>query len=230
MNLHYWLPLPKGRLETLLWPGRRDPIGFVQGSQARGSTVTRRYAWILISMSLVQSTSHGAAVSPSEREMVMTEGLIITVYPLPHKQVPFPTGGDIPFTGSLQIRAGSGFRRYYTWDGETRWVDLFPREERWRGAYGAYYPGYGSHWRSNHGITRGTLGEAQMHFESVEDAQKWLESKPYAVYSHDGLVVEFSKNSGAGGTLDVHVWQILIRKQKPTMLKGSHDKLISVSR
>ena len=69
-----------------------------------------------------------------------------------------------------------------------------------------------------------------MHFESVEDAQKWLESMPYAVYSHDGLVVEFSKNSGAGGTLGVDVWQILIRKQKPTMLKGSHDNLISVSR
>src|SRR5437763_367808 len=82
------------------------------------------------------------------------EGTTITVYPLPHKQALYPESGDIPFTGSLQIRAGSGFRRYYTWDGETRWVDLEPREKRWYGSFGAYCGGPGSHWKSNHGITR----------------------------------------------------------------------------
>jgi hypothetical protein len=69
-----------------------------------------------------------------------------------------------------------------------------------------------------------------MHFDTVEDAQTWLASKPYSVYTHDGLVVDFRKNHGAGGTLSVDVWQILIRKQRPEMLKGSHDELISVSR
>jgi hypothetical protein len=161
--------------------------------------------------------------------MVLTEGTTISVYPLPNKQVLYPKSGDIPFTGSLQIRAGFGFRRDYTWDGETRSVDLFPRDTRWNGSFGAYYPGPGSHWKSNHGITRGVLQEGQMHFDTVEDAQKWLASKPYSVYTHDGLVVDFRKNSGAGGTLGVDVWQVLIRMQRPELLKGSHDELISVS-
>jgi hypothetical protein len=69
-----------------------------------------------------------------------------------------------------------------------------------------------------------------MHFDRVEDAQHWLDSKPNAVYTHDGLVVDFRKNSGGGGTLGVDVWQILIRGEPPTMLKGSHDNLISISK
>jgi len=69
-----------------------------------------------------------------------------------------------------------------------------------------------------------------MHFDTVEDAQNWLASKPYSVYTHDGLVVDFRKNSGAGGTLGVDVWQILIHMQRPEILKGSHDELISVTK
>jgi hypothetical protein len=160
--------------------------------------------------------------------MVLTEGTSITASPLPHKQALYPDGGDIPIIGTLEIRAGSGFRRYYTWDRETRWVDLWPRDERWNGSFGAYYPGPGSHWSSNHGITRGVLEEGQMHFDTPEQAQHWLASKPYAVYTHDGLVVDFRKNRGAGGTLLVDVWRILIRKQRPTLLSGSHDELILV--
>jgi hypothetical protein len=68
-----------------------------------------------------------------------------------------------------------------------------------------------------------------MHFNTVEDAQKWLRERPCAVYSLEGLVVDFSKNSGGGGTLSVDVWQILVRGKRPTMLKDSHDELISVS-
>ncbi len=185
---------------------------------------------ILVCVLLVGCTGLGAPVSPNQREMVLTEGTTITVYPLPHNQALYPGSGDIPFTGSLKIRAGSGFARSYTWDGETRSVDLWPREERWYGSFGAYYPGPGSHWRSNHGITRGVLQEGQMHFDTVEDAQNWLTSKPYAVYTHDGLVVDFRKNSGGGGTLSVDVWQILVRRQRPTMLKNSHDSLISISK
>jgi hypothetical protein len=162
--------------------------------------------------------------------MVLTENVTVTVSPLPHLQALSPRVGDIPFTGTLQISAGSGFARSYTWDGETRKVDLLPREMRWNGNFGAYYPGPGSHWRSNHGITRGVLQEGQMDFDTVEDAQRWLSSKPYAVYTHDGLVVDFKKNSGGGGTLIVDLWRILISKRRPATLKGSHDELISMAR
>jgi len=162
--------------------------------------------------------------------MVLTEGDTVTASPLPHRQNPFPYGGGVPFLGALEIRAGAGFMRSYTWDGETRSVDLWPRDKRWLGSFAAYYPGPGSHWKSNHGITRGVLQEGQMHFDTIEAAQNWLAAKPCAVFTHDGLVVDFQKNSGAGGTLSVDVWQILIRKQRPEMLKGSHDELIAVSR
>src|SRR5579864_9515705 len=120
---------------------------------------------ILICVLLAGCTGMGAPVSSTEREMVLTEGTPITVNPLPHRQALYHESGDIPFTGPLEIPAGSGFTRSYTWDGETRSVDLFPRDERWYGSFGAYYPGPGSHWRSNHGITRGVLEEGQMHFD-----------------------------------------------------------------
>lgn len=161
--------------------------------------------------------------------MVLTDGATLTVSPLPHKQALHPELGDIPFTGPLEIRAGSGFRRFYTWDGETRSVELWPRGQRWNGSFGAYYPGPGSHWISNHGITRAVLDEGQKHFDRVEDAESWLASKPYAVYTNEGLVADFYKTAGGGGTLGVGVWQILVRKQRPERLKGSHDELISLS-
>ncbi len=189
----------------------------------------KRAVWFLLCVSVVRSQSPETSVTPSQREMVLTENVTVTVSPLPHRQAVFPRGGDIPFTGTLQISAGSRFARSYTWDGETRKVDLWPRDTRWNGNFGAYYPGPGSHWRSNHGITRGVLQEGQMEFDTVEDAQRWLSSKPYAVYTHDGLVVDFKKNSGGGGTLIVDLWQILIGKQRPATLKGSHDELISMS-
>ena len=182
-------------------------------------------------ISVLASITWGAQVSPSEREMVLSEGETITVYPLPHNQVLHPEAGDIPFKGALTIRAGKGFIRYYTCDGETRWVELWPRDHRWRnGSFGAYYPGVGSHWRSNHGITRGTLEEGLMHFDTLEQAQDWLASKPYAVYNNEGLVVDFSKTSSGGGTLAVAVWQILIQGQHPTVLKNSHENLIRVTK
>ena len=190
----------------------------------------RIHTCIVVSVFLVGCISPTALAAPADREMVLTEGETISVYPLPHKQAPHPESGDIPFTGTLEIRAGVGLSREYTWDGETRTVDLWPREERWLGSFGAYFPGPGSHWKPNHGIKRGVLQEGEMHFDTVEDAQNWLASKPYSIYTHDGLVVDFRKNSGAGGTLSVDVWQILIRGNRPEILKGSHDKLISISR
>jgi hypothetical protein len=192
--------------------------------------MTRTPIRILVCVSLAGCIISAVTSAPLEREMVLKEGATISVHPLPHKQALHPEGGDIPFTGSLEIRANAGFRRDYTWNGETRSVDLWPRDQRWFGSFGAYYPGSESHWKANHGITRGVLEEGQMHFDTVNAAQKWLASKPYAVYTHDGLVVDFRKNSGAGGTLLVDVWQILIRNQRPETLEGSHDELISVSR
>src|SRR4051812_41947497 len=104
------------------------------------SSTTQFLGRVLAGLSLVGCTSPGATVSPADREMVLAEGAVITVYPLPHKQALYPDAGDIPFIGSLEIRAGSRFTRFYTWDGETRSVDLEPRDKRWYGNFGAYFP------------------------------------------------------------------------------------------
>ena len=78
---------------------------------------------ILVCASLVGCATPQVSVSPSDREMVLAEGDAITVSPLPHKQSLYPEAGSIPFTGSLQVRAGLGFRRDYTWDGRVgRWI------------------------------------------------------------------------------------------------------------
>ncbi len=180
---------------------------------------------ILVPVALLCADS----ITPTQREMVLTDGSSVTVTPRNNRQVLYPKGGDLPFKGTLEIRAGVGFKRYYTWDSETRSVELEPRMERWDGSFGAYYPGPGSHWTSNHGITRGVLQEGQMHFDNLPAAERWLTQQLYAVYTHDGLVVDFRKNSGGGGTLNVSLWQILIRKRRPAQLRGSHDELISVS-
>ena len=41
--------------------------------------------------------------------------------------------------GRIEITAGDGLRRDYTWDGATRSAELVPRTERWHGSMGAYF-------------------------------------------------------------------------------------------
>ena len=65
-------------------------------------------------------------------EIVMTPGMQITA----HTE-----------KGEITIRAGDGFERFYTWDGATRSVKLWPRKTRWYGSLGIYYPGPGQHWK-----------------------------------------------------------------------------------
>ena len=43
--------------------------------------------------------------------------------------------------GRIVINAGEGLRRSYTWDGATRSVEMWPRDKRWYGSLGIYYPG-----------------------------------------------------------------------------------------
>jgi hypothetical protein len=113
--------------------------------------------------------------------------------------------------GTITITAGKWLERYYTWDGETRDVIMLPRYERWYGSMGLYFPGPGEHWKSNHGITRGVLGEGQMHFDTQEEALAWLKLgyNQDCVYTSDGLVVCFSKTPERK-QLNVELWQIYI--------------------
>jgi hypothetical protein len=149
-------------------------------------------------------------------EMVMTNGMSITA------KTP---------EGTIVITAGPGFERSYTWDGETRSVKLWPRLERWNGSLGAYYPGPGEHWRNNHGITRGVLEEGQQHFETVEEAIKWIKGLSYhsdCAYRDDGLMVWW-RRTPAARTLNLEVWQLYVAGQKPIKMEGSENNKITVT-
>jgi len=151
---------------------------------------------------------------PSRNEIVMSEGMKISV-----------TNKN----GTMDITAGKGLQRFYTWAGDTRSVIMWPREERWRGSLGIYFPGQGNHWKEHDGITRAVVEEGQQHFKSVEDAIEFLrDTEGYWVYRDDGLAVGWAKYEGAGGTLGVDVWQIYINGQKPTKLPGSQNDKITV--
>jgi hypothetical protein len=135
-------------------------------------------------------------------------------------------------TGTIIIRAKKGLRRYYSFDGITRYVVMIPRPERWYGSLGLYYPGPGFHWLPSHnGISRGVLEEGQRHFDSMEEAMKWLKeaSQWYpTVYRDDGLVVAYGKNL-TRKQLNVDVWQVYINGQKPTKMEGSNNEAIRTS-
>jgi len=116
---------------------------------------------------------------PAKNEIVMTKGMKITA---------------TTKTGTITISDAGGLRRCYTWEGATRCVVMNPREERWYGSLGIYYPGPGEHWEEHHGITRGVLEEGQRHFKTQGEAMKWIKGMTYTscVYSDSGLVVCYS--------------------------------------
>ena len=130
-------------------------------------------------------------------------------------------------TGTMKIKAMDALTREYTWEGDSRSVRLWPREERWYGSLGAYYPGPGEHWKNHNGITRGVLEEGWQNFSSESDALAWLQlgMNHLMVYRDDGLAVDWSKDLDRG-QLNVDVWQILIGGKKPMHLPGSQNSKI----
>ncbi len=166
------------------------------------------------------TTQPSAATRPAElvkTEFAMARGQTITA---------------MTSVGTIQIRADNWLKRSYTWEGATRSVEMWPRNERWYGSLGVYYPGPGRHWEEHHGITRGVVQEGQQHFDSVEAAMAWIakpEQKwmPY-VYRNDGLMVGWTKVPERE-QLNVDVWQIIIKGKKPTKLPGATDAAIQIS-
>jgi hypothetical protein len=151
-------------------------------------------------------------------EIVMTPGMEITARTA---------------QGEIKIRAGREFERSYTWDGETRSAKLWPREQRWYGSLGIYYPGPGEHWKSNRGITRGVLEEGVLWFKTKEDAANWIKRARSTgvdyVFTDDGLLVGFGRVQ-ARKQVNVDVWRIMVDGEKPRALPGSRNDLVSVSK
>ncbi|MCW3055246.1 MAG: Ankyrin repeat protein [Chthonomonadales bacterium] len=128
--------------------------------------------------------------------------------------------------GIMTITAKDDLVRAYTWEGATRSVEMIPREERWYGSLGLYYPGPGDHWKEHHGITRGVLEEGQQHFKTTAEARKWLRTSQL-IYRDDGLAASWSKELGRR-QLGVSVWQIYVAGKKPAKLSGSQNGKIAV--
>jgi hypothetical protein len=129
-----------------------------QGQEA--SQWIDHYMWVYTNGMAWPSNS----VSP---EIVMTPGMQITAR---------------TEKGEITIRAGEGFKRFYTWDGETRSATLWARNNRWLGSLDINYPGPGQHWKSNHGITRGVLEEGVLWFKTLDDALAWIERERSPIY------------------------------------------------
>lgn len=171
--------------------------------------------------------------------VAMTSGCSIrqALQPLPPNEIVMNEGMQIIATndvGTMTITAGKGYKRYYTWEGDTRSVTMYPRKERWYGKYGIYFPGTGNHWNAHNRITRGVLEEAEMHFSTMEEALTFIRHPwriGFVVYRDDGLVVYWKKamrsSDEPGSTLSVEVWQVFVAGKKPQSLPGSqNDRLI----
>lgn len=143
---------------------------------------------------------------PSVNEIVMPPNATITV---------------TTDSGTITIKSGRGLKRYYTWDGATRSVVMWPRPERWFGSFGIYYPGEGSHWLPVNGISRGVVQEGQQNFDTLEEAEMWLNKDcQHCVYNDSGLVVSFFKVPERE-QINVDVWQIHIGGKTPSPYKES---------
>lgn len=160
-------------------------------------------------------------------EFVMTPGMKITAT------------NDV---GTITITAVDELKRSYTWEGATRSVEMIRRPERWYGSLGIYYPGPGYHWKEHNGIARCVAEECQRHFDSAEEALEEIRKsnegwnsyngndKPinYIVYTGNGLVVMWGKTP-VRKQLNVDVWQIMIRGERPKNLPGGRNDAIIVS-
>ena len=136
-------------------------------------------------------------------------------------------------SGPLEIASGHGSLRALTWDGVTRSLQLFPPEDAEdpcsefctrREVDFLRFPTHD--WVAHKGISRGEEWEATVEFETMAQAEEWLQKKQDPtvplVWTHDGLVVGWSTHVDYK-SISVFVYQILIHGSKPDSIPGSSD-------
>ena len=129
--------------------------------------------------------------------------------------------------GRIEIHARSWLERSYTWEGATRSVEMIPRNERWNGSRGLYFPGLARHWKQHGAVTRGVLEEGVQWFPSTEEAVTWLEGQSWMEFEHTktGLTVGW-RVLPSREQLNVSVWQLMVAGRKPHDLPGSRDAAV----
>jgi len=151
-------------------------------------------------------------------EIVLTPGMSITAENI---------------NGIIIIQAENNYHRSFTWMGGTRSLEMLPRRERWNGSFGLYFPGRGNHWKEHDGTTRAVVDEGILNFESLTGILEYIdryEDRNSLVYNDAGLFVYWDKSPGAGGTLNVQVWQFLIKGDKPNGIPGSENAKLTILR
>jgi hypothetical protein len=131
--------------------------------------------------------------------------------------------------GTVVIDYIEPLKRRFRWDDYDEERTLIPRKERWLGELGAYDPA--SAWIWEVWKIRIVSSDSQLHFESMEDIEKWLYQGSAVedwVYTDDGLVVGFSRNPNRN-QVGIQVFQFYLNGEKPKKLKGSRPENIKVS-
>ncbi len=132
--------------------------------------------------------------------------------------------------GIIEIRAGEGCERTFTWENKSYTVELIPRRERWYGNFGLYHP----QMRPPHkNVVHMVAEEYQLNFNSEQEAVQSI-NKRGGLYNDEGFYVNFIKRDGPGGEdnifIMVTVSRILINGQKIKELQGSTNKKVKVIR
>jgi hypothetical protein len=104
-------------------------------------------------------TTAGVSVT----DTVLDKGMIISL--------------DSPECLSINIAAGDGLERHYTWNGITSSTNLIPRREKWYGALGAYFPGNAELWNRQDHVYRLIANEAVINYTSYEQLLCAISSK-----------------------------------------------------
>lgn len=125
--------------------------------------------------------------------------------------------------GRIQIEAGPGSRRLFTWQCVRRGAVTKARSKPFAGAShkGLYFDGKPETWKEVGGIDKLRYEEGYKNFPNKDDALIWMKIRRlYYTYNDEGLVIGWKRE---GDTLHVEVWQFTIGGQKPSSMPESEN-------
>ena len=130
--------------------------------------------------------------------------------------------------GKVRISYVTSVKRKYEWDGRAKIIKMIPRKKPFDGRLGLYHPA--SSWGLNPFEIRLVAQEAVINFDSEDQIYAFLrQSSDYMdwVYTNNGLVVGFGRTPSRR-QINIDLWQILLRGQKPNGLIGAKPEDIVV--
>jgi len=131
--------------------------------------------------------------------------------------------------GKVKISYVTAQKRRYEWNGRSRVITMIPREEPFDGKLGLYEPA--DSWGFVFWKERLVVQESVINFANLNEVDAFLrQTKDYMdwVYSSDGLVVGFGRTP-ARNQVNIDLWQLLLRGEKPKQLSGSKSDAIRIS-